>query len=132
MSYDKLDDMFDRQESFQKKLDCDLGKFLNNKKHYLENYGIQTQEEMTKETVIQLFSEINEILNEINWKKHTLDKTTVNVGHVKEEIIDVQHFIINLCLIWNIDPEELYELFIIKNNKNHERFVSKDSLSSNS
>jgi|GEM_PF-3196721 len=123
MLKDRLKDMFQKQKAFQIKLDGWIGNWITAKLSKTEiEYGLDFQQEMTKETVLQLFSEVNEVLNEINWKHHK-EPALVDKEKIKEEIIDIQHFVINLCLIWEIDFDEFYKIFVKKNKKNYERFI---------
>jgi len=116
---DKLNDIFERQQRFQIELNKDLGKLLGGSKEL--QYEQQLQR-LTKDTVLQLFSEIHEVLSEVKWKDTGAHFDTDRLK-IKEEIIDVFHFVINLALIWGMDAEELYKEFVKKNNKNYERFI---------
>lgn len=116
---DKLDQVFEKQINFQILLDKDLGKLLKKINGYND---LHIKQSITKNTILQLFSESNEILNEINWKDHK-DGFEIDKNKIKEEIIDAFHFVINLALIWGMNSEEFYNEFMKKNNKNFERFV---------
>ena len=126
---DKLEDIFKRQKDFQIKLKGNLGIYLTRGKQVEANTDsdvlLNFKQEITKETVLQLFSEINEVLNEINWKHHA-NKKEIDINKIKEEIIDIQHFVINLALLWGIDYKEFYDIFVKKNNKNYERFIKNE------
>ena len=124
---DKFEDIFKRQRDFQIKLKGNLGIYLTRGKQVETSTDndvlLNFKQEITKETVLQLFSEVNEVLNEINWKHHA-DKKEVDISKIKEEIIDIQHFVINLALLWGMDYKEFYDIFVNKNNKNYERFIN--------
>lgn len=118
---DKLKDIFKRQKDFQIELNFLLGKFLKQEVTSKETQ-LEIKQELTKTTVLQLFSEVNEVLNEINWKD-TPGHKPIDEEKIKEEIIDIQHFVINLALTWGMDEKEFYDMFVKKNNKNYERFI---------
>ena len=126
---DKFEDIFKRQRDFQIKLKGNLGIYLTRGKQVETSTDndvlLNFKQEITKETVLQLFSEVNEVLNEINWKHHA-DKKEVDISKIKEEIIDIQHFVINLALLWGMDYKEFYDIFVKKNNKNYERFIKNE------
>ena len=115
---DRLNDIFERQTNFQIALDKNLGRLLKDKAAFSE-HDLQN---LTKDTVLQLFSEIHEVLSEVKWKDTGAHFDTDRFK-IKEEIIDVFHFVINLALIWGMDADELYKEFVKKNNKNYERFI---------
>ena len=118
---DRLQDLFLKQQYFQAALNKDLGKILISGR---ENISTEQLQQITKETVLQLFSEVNEVLNEINWKNHKRE-FPIEEDKIKEEIIDVFIFILNLAFVWGMTPDEFYNQTIKKINKNFERFVNK-------
>lgn len=72
--------------------------------------------------ILAMFSEVNEILNEFNWKAwkdykgRTLDKDKLS-----EEIADLLHFVIQLCWINGIFDQDLFSAYMNKNKVNHIR-----------
>lgn len=105
---DKLDVIFKLQES----LDSDIIKNRN-----LENI---TKEEWIQKEVLAIISELSELLNEVNFKWWKNPKE-VNYQNVKEELVDVLHFFISSCLKAGMTSEELYDLYIKKNEENFKR-----------
>lgn len=66
--------------------------------------------------------EICEIRRELPWKYWRPDQhKVVFLPKIKEEIIDLFHFFINLCLIFGIDSKELYLEYLHKQQVNRER-----------
>ena len=116
---DRLDTIFERQKLFQTVLNQDLGKLLKGDELLSSEKELQR---LTKDTVLQLFSEIHEVLSEVNWKGHKR-AFPIDKEKIREEIIDVFHFVVNLCLIWDMDANKLYDEFMKKNAKNFERFI---------
>jgi len=94
-----LETMFEKQRDFQKKLKSDF-----------------KSKEYQKEMALALMIEVGEFMNEVDWKSwkhnHIEDEEKI-----KEELIDVWHFLINITLPW-MSCVELYERFEQKNNKN--------------
>ena len=72
--------------------------------------------------MLQLFSEIHEVLSEVKWKE-TGEHFDTDRAKIREEIIDVFHFVVNLALIWGMDADDMYKEFVKKNEKNFERFI---------
>lgn len=109
---DRLEVLFDCQKKLQKL--------------FIEEENLLSIEEKTdqvKETILSLQNELHEILQLFPWKKwkNYSDNEFVNVKKLREEIADVLHFFINLCLVCGIDSHELFNSFIHKNLKNIKR-----------
>lgn len=105
---DKLEDIFSSQQA----LDQEIIKRRN-----LPSF---TKEEWLQKEVLALMSELAEVLNETNfkwWKKqHALTDEKI-----KEEIVDLLHFVISISLKMGMDAEELYCLYLKKNKENWHR-----------
>jgi len=102
--------LFDLQKRLQLLHGHDFGKMT-----------IDEREQYTRDTILYLSEETHELLREINFKTYKKVKKPVVVENVKEEIVDICHFVVNLALVWNISAEELVEAFIKKNKKNVQR-----------
>ena len=83
--------------------------------------NIESKENETHLLLLHIFDEISEVLNETNYKKHKV-RHSVNVDNVKEEIIDIFKYLINLSLVWGIDVKEFVELFNNKSDIVEKRF----------
>lgn len=105
---DKLDIIFD----LQKKFDEDLIKNRN-----LQNI---TPEQWIQKETLAIISELAELLDEVNFKWWKNPKE-VNAANVKEELIDILHFFVGMCLRMGMTSQELYELYIKKNEENFKR-----------
>ena len=105
---DKLDVIFKLQES----LDNDIIKNRN-----LENI---TKEEWIQKEVLAIISELSELLDEVNFKWWKNSKE-INYQNVKEELVDIFHFFTSSCLKAGMTSEELYNLYIKKNEENFKR-----------
>lgn len=79
------------------------------------------RDRFTKEYILASADELFEVLHEINWKIWRKQRKEVDEKKIQEELIDVLHFWINLCIIWNMTPDILEEIYLSKNATNHKR-----------
>lgn len=70
--------------------------------------------------VLAIISELSEILDEVNFKWWK-DPKEIDHGKLTEEIVDVLHFFVSMCLKAGLGPEELYEAYVRKNRENFAR-----------
>jgi len=108
MSKDKLDIIFNMQGSFDNSLIAKRG---------LQD--ISMEEWMQKET-LALISELAELLEEVNFKWWK-NKKPVDPDKVKEELIDILHFFVSMCIKAGMDSKEVFERYIQKNKENFDR-----------
>lgn len=104
---DKLDEIFRLQGLF----DQDLIKRRNIP-------DIPWNEWIQKE-VLAVVSELGELLDEVSfkwWKDQSVDPEAV-----KEELVDILHFFISMCIKAGISSEDLYNAYIKKNQENFAR-----------
>jgi uncharacterized HAD superfamily protein/NTP pyrophosphatase (non-canonical NTP hydrolase) len=97
---------------------------------------IETHEEkqkFTKEIILHLIVEANEILNEINWKHHRKEifnkNNPVNVANIREEIIDVFKYLIIIAQMWGMTPETFIEEFNRKSEVVEQRYKQEKKIS---
>ena len=104
---DKLDHIFELQKGFQDKLRVE------------RNLNFTTEEWIQKQT-LAMISELAELLDEVNfkwWKNpHELNKESLH-----EELSDILHFFISMCLEAGMTAEDLYNVYVGKNKENHAR-----------
>lgn len=105
---DKLDRIF----KLQSMLDEDIMKNRN-----LE--GISAEQWLQKQT-LAIISELAELLNEVNFKWWKNPKQ-VQMDAVKEELADILHFFVGMCLRCGMTADKLYEIYISKNRENFDR-----------
>ncbi|MCL1901223.1 MAG: dUTPase [Firmicutes bacterium] len=108
MEKDKLDVIFE----LQKKFDTDVIRNRN-----LES--ITPKDWILKET-LAMVSELSELISEVNFKWWKNEKE-INWQNVKEELVDILHFFVSMCLKVDMTSDELYELYIKKNKENFDR-----------
>ncbi len=105
---DKLDVIFELQKQFDNSLIIERG---------LQD--ISMEEWMQKET-LAMISELAELLDEVNFKWWK-NKQPVNAGRVKEELIDILHFFVSMCIKAGMDSKEVFQMYIEKNKENFHR-----------
>lgn len=105
---DKLEEIFRLQNAFDQSLI---------KERQLENI---TKEEWLQKLIIALSGELSEVANEINYKWWKTQKPT-NWDNVREELSDVLHFFVAMCIHAGLSAEDLYEAYKQKNAENIKR-----------
>lgn len=105
MTDEKLEDMFKKQEELQR---------LNYPNGIFKNMGY------IKDMTLACEQELHEMLRETPWKPWKLNQEW-NIDNAKNELIDAQHFIINLALALGMSAYEFHALFNSKNAINRKR-----------
>ena len=105
---DKLEQIFDLQRGFQEKLKRERG---------LED--IPMEEWLQKQT-LAMVSELAELLEEVNfkWWKNPHE---LNEGNIHEELSDILHFFVSMCIEAGMTADDLYNVYARKNHENHLR-----------
>ena len=96
---DRLDEIF----AMQKALNDDIIT-----RRHLE--GISDTEWIQRQTLAML-SEMAELLNEVNFKWWKNPKP-VDEHAVKEELVDILHFFVSMCLRAGMTPQEMYDIYM--------------------
>ena len=105
---DKLDQIFERQSAFDEEL-----------KRLRKLDGIEMERWIQMETLAML-SELSELIDEVNFKWWKAKKP-VDPNRVKEELVDILHFFVSMCLKSGMDADELCERYLRKNQENFDR-----------
>ena len=105
---DKLERIFEMQEFFQKDLIA---------RRKLD--GIPTDKWIQMQTLAML-SELAELIDEVNFKWWKNPKP-VDGDRVKEELVDILHFFVSMCLTSGMSAQELFGRYIEKNQENFDR-----------
>ena len=102
---DKLDAIFTLQKQFQEAL--------------IEGRGLQgiTPEEWIQKQSLAMVSELAELLDEVNFKWWKNPKP-IDSAALKEELVDILHFFVSMCITAGMTPEELYGIYLEKNKEN--------------
>lgn len=106
---DKLDKIFDMQKNLNIRIA---------QNHNLENK--YTPEEWIQKNILALISELSEVLNEVNFKWWK-SPVPIDDKALKFELVDVFHFFISMCLNAGMTSEEVFSIYIEKNNENFAR-----------
>lgn len=77
-------------------------------------------EEWIQKEVLAIVSELSEVLDEVNYKWWK-NKKQLDVDALKEELIDVLHFFVGMCLRVGMSADELLEIYMKKNKENFDR-----------
>ncbi|MDO8640091.1 MAG: dUTP diphosphatase [Nitrosarchaeum sp.] len=91
--------------------------------HHFDKMTIEEKENYTKDSILYLLEEAHELLREINFKTYKKVRKPVIQANIEEELCDICHFYVNLCLCWNVSADALIKAFKQKNKKNVKRLL---------
>lgn len=107
---DKLDSIFQKQ--------AELDKLINQtKKIQVDKY---TPQEWIQKKALALIGEVTEVLDETNYKWWKINQEFKS-DKLKEELVDVLHFLISMCLTAGLTSEELFAIYMSKHQENLDR-----------
>ena len=105
---DKLEHIFELQKAFDDRLAKERGL----------DYTCTSL--WVQKGILAILSELAELLDEVNfkwWKSpHELNQQAI-----EEELVDILHFYVGLCLKAGVTAEQLYQAYLEKNLENHRR-----------
>ena len=104
---DKLDEIF----AMQNLLDTEIVR--------LRQLDFPMDQWMQKE-VLAMISELSEVLDEVNFKWWKNPKV-VDQDALKNELVDVLHFFVSMCLKSGMTADELFSRYQAKNQENFDR-----------
>ncbi|NLT98292.1 MAG: dUTPase [Christensenellaceae bacterium] len=81
--------------------------------------GIPMEVWIQRETLAML-SELAELIDEVNFKWWK-NPRPVDLDNVKNELVDILHFFVSMCLKTGMDADELYRRYLEKNKENFAR-----------
>ena len=110
---DKLDVIFHMQQKF----DEDVAK--NREIHW-------TREEWIQKQTLAMVSELAELLAEVNFKWWK-NPNPVQEDCLKEELVDILHFFVGMCLRAGMTSEEMFQIYLRKNEENFKRQYGESS-----
>lgn len=105
---DKLENIFKYQNQFDTELALKRGLT-----------DIPMEQWIQKET-LAMMSELAELIDEVNFKWWKNPKP-VDSGKVKDELVDILHFFVSMCLKTGMDANELHQRYMNKNKENFAR-----------
>jgi dimeric dUTPase (all-alpha-NTP-PPase superfamily) len=105
---DKLESIF----LWQNKFDTELA----------ERRGLQDipMEQWIQKETLAMISELAELIDEVNFKWWKNEKP-VDVDKVKDELVDILHFFVSMCLKTGMNAQELFQRYLDKNKENFDR-----------
>jgi len=99
----KLNEIWNRQKSFTSNIIS------------LDSLSTDEKRRYTKEMILHLVSEIDELLASTGrWKLHKMSGSIPLKSGIAEELVDMFKYIVNIALIWNISAEEFFKMFMDK------------------
>ncbi len=104
---DKLDTLFEMQAA--------LDRYITEERHL----GF-TPAEWIQKRILALLSELAEVLDEVRFKWWK-NAEPIDADALKEELVDVLHFYIGMCVDAGLSADELYEIYLRKNKENYDR-----------
>lgn len=107
---DKLDEIFAMQSS--------LDNFISDTRNLRD--GRYSKSDWMQKKAIALIAEVTELMDEINYKWWKNEKP-IDEHAVKEELTDVLHFFVSMCLEAGMTADELYAIYCDKNKENVKR-----------
>lgn len=109
LTKDMLSDMFSRQKEFND--------YLNEHSNETDKY---TRDEWLGKYALALNVELCEFISETNYKWWKKPKQE-NMDAMKEELIDIFHFLLCMCLKCGMTAEEFYDFYVKKITENMNR-----------
>lgn len=105
---DKLDTIFEMQSS------------LNREIVALRHLEDITPDQWQQKLTLAMLSEMAEALDGTDWKWWK-NKKPRDPDYLKEEIVDMLHFLVSMALRSGMDANEIYERYLAKNKENFDR-----------
>lgn len=117
MNKDKLDEIYAHQLLLQEHLGNieKINESDSMKQHFINQMILALHEEAVE--IMRETAYKNPDYVPFGWKKGQ----QFNNEKFKEEIIDIIHFVINLCIVAEMEPEEIYQRYLNKNKENFKR-----------
>lgn len=104
---DKLEQIFAMQKAF------------NDELRERRDLTFTSGEWIQKET-LAMISELSELLDEVNFKWWKNPKP-VDESLIREELVDILHFFVSMCLDSGMGADELHRRYLAKNQENFDR-----------
>ena len=79
-----------------------------------------SKEEWIQKEVLAMISELSEVLDEVNFKWWK-NKKEIDDNNLKEEIVDLLHFLISMALKAGMTADEMFSIYMDKNKENLKR-----------
>ena len=79
-----------------------------------------TKGEWVCKKALALMVELGEVVDEAKYKLWK-NATEIDDAKLKEEIVDVLHFFLGMCIASGMTSDELFDIYIKKNKENYDR-----------
>jgi NTP pyrophosphatase (non-canonical NTP hydrolase) len=94
-------------------------------KHFyydVDKLNLSERKEITKNQILGMIGELVEFQEAVKILPWKAGQESLDYNNIKEELIDVYHFFMNLCNLWGIrDEETLKKIYFQKNELNYKR-----------
>jgi len=104
---DKLDRIFELQAKLDERIE---------REHNIDF----SRDEWIQKEMLAIISELSEALMETNFKWWKNPRETDD-AKLREELIDVLHFFVSLCIRCGLTADSMYEIYMAKNEENNKR-----------
>ena len=105
---DRLERIFEMQKAF------------NDELVVRRSLGDIPMEKWLQMQTLATISELSELLDEVNFKWWKNPKP-IDHDALREELVDILHFFVSMCLSAGMDAQELYARYLKKNQENFDR-----------
>lgn len=107
-----------------------LSKIWKDQKAFNENFigiidklTLDDKQHHTKQYILETFSEMNELLREINFKMHRPADSEIIESNMMEEWIDIFKYWLSIGLVWGWTPEQFVEEYMRKSRVVEQRYI---------
>jgi len=86
--------------------------------------NVLDREKESSQFILAMHAELSELLEWTNWKQHKkmrVEYTSERLKEIHIELIDILHYWMNLCIVWDLSPEDIIRIYEEKNKENHGR-----------
>ncbi len=90
----------------------------------MTSHHLPDRERQSSHFILAMHAELSELLEWTNWKQHKKTRVAYDAKRLHEihiELIDLLHYWMNLCIVWDLTPEEIVRIYEEKNKENHSR-----------
>ena len=127
------------QQALNRRSPDKLANMMAKQRVIMERLGIPSsmsqleKEQATAKMIMAIVAELGEILNgewvngvkgtgAIRWKEWKKQAAAADPDYIKGEIIDLLHFVLEMCLLWDCSAEEVYSRYSGKQRENLARY----------
>ena len=93
-----------------------------------ENMEQDDKVEQTKEYILHLHSEADELLREMAWKNHRKTDKNIIKSNMKEELIDIFKYWLSIVTLWDFSMDEMIEEYWRKSKVVEQRYKQEKAL----